>query len=113
MTLNNYVVDTLDSSSMDLCKDIINSNLPDDTKIKLIGIVQNNIQKIQYVPVPVTQPDNWWYKPTWISAGDVQYPSQETLSSAGYDDSGWIRQQRLDAIADVESILHPTVIYNA
>lgn len=112
MTLNNYVVDTLDSSSMDLCKEIINSNLPDDTKIKLIGIVQNNIQKVQYVPVQTTQPYDWWYKLTCNSTGDVLHQSQRPRSSEGYDDSGWICQQRLNSIADVESILHPNVTYN-
>lgn len=28
------------------------------------------------------------------------------------DDSGWIEQQRLNGIADAESIIHPNVTYN-
>ena len=81
------------------------SNLPDDLKVELIGLLQKP-KDIQYVPYPVYPKDfnNEWWKRLETTDKPKEVPC--------VDDSGWMEQQRLNGIADVESIIHPNVTYN-
>lgn len=83
---------------------VMESTLPDDLKVELIGLLQKP-KDIQYVPYPVYPKDfnNEWWK---------RLKTDELKSPFTCDDAGWIEQQRLNGIADAESIIHPNVTYN-
>lgn len=84
---------------------VMESNLPDDLKVELICLLQKQ-KDIQYVPYPVHPKDfnNEWWKKLEVNGKPKVVPC--------VDDSGWIEQQRLNGIADAESIIHPNVTYN-
>jgi len=42
------------------CKEIMNSNLSDDLKFELIGMLQSET-KTEYIPYPVSIPDSYRY----------------------------------------------------
>lgn len=89
------------------CKEILNSNLSDDLKIELIGILQNKDK--QGLLGSSEKNPYWWGDERWKKL-TTQPP--KPIPCSGTADSGWIEQQRLNGIADAEAIIHPNVTYN-
>lgn len=100
---------------VELIKEIIGSNLKDETKLELVKTVMlaesAQVQPIQ-VPYVIKEvyketPKPWWNE---ITCGD--WPSKETNPLELWDDSGWWQQHLKDAQADVESIIHPNITWS-
>lgn len=92
------------------CRQIMNSNLTDELKFELIGLLQN--QKVEYTPYRITYPNQWEDSKWWRTMGtglitdgeNVPYPNKD---KSVWDDSGWWEQHLRDAQGDVDSIIHP------
>jgi hypothetical protein len=85
----------------ELSKEVLNSNLSDEAKIEVMKALFGQRDDKYVPPYQITYPyivkevpprRNWWED---ITCGD----------------GDWWEQQRLNGIADVESIIHPKVIY--
>lgn len=85
----------------ELSKEVLNSNLSDEAKIEIMKALFGQRDEKYVPPYQITYPyivkevsprRNWWED---ITCGD----------------GDWWEQQRLNGIADVESIIHPRVIY--
>lgn len=84
---------------------VMESNLPDDLKVELIGLLQRP-KDVQYVPYPVYPKDfkNEWWKRLETNDKPKVVPF--------VDDSGWTEQQCLNGIADAESIINTNITCN-
>ena len=100
---------------VELIKEIMGSNLKDETKLELVKTVMlaesASTQPIQ-VPYVIKEvyketPKPWWNE---ITCGDWPYKKTNPLEL--WDDSGWWRQHLKDAQADVESIIHPNITWS-
>lgn len=87
----------------ELSKEVLNSNLSDEAKIEIMKALFGQRNDKYVPPYQITYPHivkevsprrNWWE--------DITY---------GDGDGDWLEQQRLIGTADVESIIHPRVIY--
>lgn len=86
----------------ELSKEVLNSNLSDEAKIEIMKALFGQREDKYIPPYQITYPyivkevpqrhRNWWED---ITCGD----------------GDWWEQQRLNGIADVESIIHPRAIY--
>lgn len=84
---------------------VMESNLPDDLKVELIGLLQRP-KDVQYVPYPVYPKDfknEWWKR---LETTD----KSKVVPCVG--DSGWTEQQHLNDITDAGSIINSNVTYN-
>ena len=99
---------------VNLIKEIMDSNLKDETKLELVKTVMitsdgTPVQPIQ-VPYVIKEvyketPKPWWNE---ITCGDS---SKKTNPLELWDDSGWWQQHLKDAQGDVESIIHPNITW--
>lgn len=100
----------------ELIKEIMDSNLKDETKLELVKTlmlskdeVVTQPSQIPYVIKEVYKetPKPWWSE---VTCGD--WPSKKTDSLESWDDSDWWQQHLRDAQADAESIIHPNITWS-
>lgn len=100
----------------ELIKEIMDSNLKDETKLELVKTlmlskdeVVTQPPQIPYVIKEVYKetPKPWWSE---VTCGDCLSKKTGTLES--WDDNSWWQQHLRDAQADVESIIHPNVTWS-
>lgn len=100
----------------ELIKEIMDSNLKDETKLELVKTLMlskdETVAQPLQVPYVIKEvyketPKPWWNE---ITCGD--WPSKETNPLELWDDSGWWKQHLRDAQADVESIIHPNISWS-
>ena len=101
----------------ELIKEVMDSNLKDETKLELVKTlmlskdeVVTQPSQIPYVIKEVYKetPKPWWSE---VTCGD--WPSKKTDSLESWDDGGWWQQHLRDAQADVESIIHSNIIWSS
>ena len=100
----------------ELIKDIMDSNLKDETKLELVKTlmlskdeVVTQPSQIPYVIKEVYKetPKPWWSE---VTCGD--WPSKKTASLESWDDRGWWQHHLRDGQADAESIIHPNITWS-
>lgn len=99
---------------VELIKEIMESNLKDETKLELVKTVmlaESALTQPIQVPYVIKEvyketPKPWWNE---ITCGD--WPSKKTNPLELWDDSDWWQQHLRDAQADVESIIHPNITW--
>ena len=100
----------------ELIKEIMDSNLKDETKLELVKTLMLTKDEVVTQPIQVPyvikevykeSPKPWWNE---ITCGD--WPSKKTNPLELWDDSGWWQQHLRDAQADVESIIHPNISWS-